>query len=71
MCLVAAVLAALGLARLEAQTIPLVDAAKLPRFEVVSVKPGDPNATLARIGSPPGRFSQENADLFSAGPNAR
>jgi hypothetical protein len=62
MCLVAAVLAALGLARLEAQTIPLVDAAKLPRFEVVSVKPGDPECHSC-TNRQSARFSQENADL--------
>ena len=49
-----------------AQTIPIVDDAKLPRFEVASVKPGDPNATSARFGIPPGRFVQDDADLFSA-----
>jgi hypothetical protein len=46
-----------------AQHIEGVDDAALPRFEVVSVKPGDPNATSARIGTPPGRFFQENMDL--------
>jgi uncharacterized protein (TIGR03435 family) len=64
LCLAAFVAAAL--ARGEAQTITTVDDAKLPRFEVASVKPGDPNATFARIGAPPGRWAQENADLFSA-----
>jgi uncharacterized protein (TIGR03435 family) len=63
-CPVAAAVTAL--ARGEAQTITTVDHGKLPRFEVASVKPGDPNATFSRIGVPPGRFSQENADLFSA-----
>jgi uncharacterized protein (TIGR03435 family) len=65
-CLVAAVVAALGSARAGSQTITLVDDAKLPRFEVASVKPGDPNATFSRVGAPPGRWAQENADLFSA-----
>jgi uncharacterized protein (TIGR03435 family) len=65
-CFAAAVVAALGLSNGGAQTITLVDDAKLPRFEVVSVKPGDPNATWGRFGIPPGRFSQDNADLFSA-----
>jgi uncharacterized protein (TIGR03435 family) len=65
-CFVAAAVAALGLAKVGAQTILTLDDAKLPRFEVASVKPGDPNSTLARISTPPGRFFQENADLFSA-----
>ena len=63
--LAAAVAAALGLASVEAQTILLVEDARLPRFEVASVKPGDPKSTFGRIGSPPGRFEQENMDLVS------
>ena len=43
-----------------AQSIQLVDESKLPRFEVASVKPGDPKADRATIGTPPGRFIQEN-----------
>jgi uncharacterized protein (TIGR03435 family) len=39
---------------------------RLPRFEIASVKPGDPNATTASFGIPPERFVQENGDLFSA-----
>ena len=66
LCFAAAVVAALGLARAGAQTIPIVDDVKLPRFEIASVKPGDPNATTGRFGIPPGRFFQDNADLFSA-----
>jgi len=65
-CFAAAVVAALGLAKAGAQTITLVDDATLPRFEVASVKPGDPNATFSRIGAPPGRWAQENANLLSA-----
>ena len=49
-----------------AQTIQLVDEAKLPRFEVASVKPGDPNADRATIGTPPGRFVQQDMNLLSA-----
>jgi uncharacterized protein (TIGR03435 family) len=48
------------------QTISVVDDAKLPRFDVVSVKRGDPNADSARFGFPPGRFYQENLELLSA-----
>lgn len=65
-CLVAAVVAALGLATAGAQTISIVDDAELPRFEVASVKPGDPNATSMSIGTPPGRFVQNDADLSAA-----
>jgi uncharacterized protein (TIGR03435 family) len=49
-----------------AQTIQVPDETTLPRFEVASVKPGDPNADFARIGFPPGRFVQENMNLISA-----
>jgi len=49
-----------------AQTITEVDATKLPRFEVVSVKPGDPDASGGMIGFPPGQFRQENTELLSA-----
>jgi uncharacterized protein (TIGR03435 family) len=63
--LVVAAIAA-ALARGEAQTISIIEDVKLPRFEVASVKPGDPNSTWGSIGIPPGRFSQENMDLFSA-----
>jgi len=62
-----AVLCGLGLsAPARAQTIPVVDDAKLPRFEVVSVKAGDPNADRRLVGFPPGRFNQENINLFNA-----
>jgi uncharacterized protein (TIGR03435 family) len=46
------------------QTIEVVDNAKLPRFEVASVKLSDPGATFGRFGFPPGRFVQENTPLF-------
>ncbi len=49
-----------------AQTIDVIDAAKLPRFEVASVKPGDPNAQRASVGVPPGRFVQQDMNLVSA-----
>ena len=64
-CLVAIALA-MALERSVAQTIAVIDDATLPRFEVASVKPGDPNATWGSFGVPRGRFAQENADLFSA-----
>ena len=47
-------------------TIDVVDDAKLPRFEVASIKPGDPGSTRATVGFPPGRFVQENMNLLSA-----
>ena len=49
-----------------AQTLQVVDDAQLPRFEVASVKPGDPNADRASIGTPQGRFVQENMNLVNA-----
>jgi uncharacterized protein (TIGR03435 family) len=49
-----------------AQAIVPIDDAKLPRFEVASVKPGDPNSDFGRIGLPPGRFSQQNLPLATA-----
>lgn len=47
------------------QTIDLVDDAKLPRFEVASIKPGDPAVSRGMFGFPPGRFVQENLNLFN------
>jgi uncharacterized protein (TIGR03435 family) len=62
-----AVLCCLALPALaRAQTIQVIDDATLPRFEVVSVKPGDPNADRRMIGFPPGRFNQESMTLFNA-----
>jgi uncharacterized protein (TIGR03435 family) len=49
-----------------AQTIEVIDEVKLPRFEVASVKPGDPNAQRASVGFPPGRFVQNDMNLLSA-----
>jgi uncharacterized protein (TIGR03435 family) len=48
------------------QTIDVVDDARLPRFEVASIKPGDPGSTRATVGFPPGRFVQENLRMFDA-----
>jgi uncharacterized protein (TIGR03435 family) len=48
------------------QVIDLVDDSKLPRFEVASIKPADPTANRGSFGFPPGRFFQENLNLFSA-----
>jgi uncharacterized protein (TIGR03435 family) len=65
--LVGAVVCSLGLSLTAlGQTIDVVDDAKLPRFEVASIRPGDPHATGARVGFPPGRFVQENMNLISA-----
>jgi uncharacterized protein (TIGR03435 family) len=64
LCLTAAI--AMAVARGEAQTIPAVDDTKLPRFDVTSVKPGDPESTFGRIGMPPGRFHQDNLMLYNA-----
>jgi len=49
-----------------AQRIDLVDEAKLPRFEVVSVKPGDPKSDIHNVSFPPGRFVQDNMPLLNA-----
>jgi len=49
-----------------AQRIEAIDEGKLPRFEVASVKLGNPNATSARVGIPPGRFVQEDMDMRTA-----
>jgi uncharacterized protein (TIGR03435 family) len=48
------------------QTIDVVDDATLPRFEAASIKPGDPGSSRATVGFPPGRFVQENMNLFNA-----
>jgi uncharacterized protein (TIGR03435 family) len=53
-----------------AQRIEVIENAKLPRFEVASVKPGDPNETSGSIGFPPGQFRQDNMPLLSAFLNA-
>lgn len=47
-----------------AQALAIIDDATLPRFEVASVKPADPNAQGGRFGFPPGRFVQQNVALF-------
>lgn len=49
-----------------AQTVESIEDAKLPRFEVASVKPGDPNSDRGMFGVPPGRFVQENVPLVDA-----
>jgi len=49
-----------------AQRIELIDDATLPRFEVASVRRGDPNAPPGRVDFPPGRFVQENVPLLNA-----
>jgi uncharacterized protein (TIGR03435 family) len=49
-----------------AQTILAIDDAKLPRFEVASVKPGDPNSDRGMFGMLPGRFAQQNVTLVDA-----
>jgi uncharacterized protein (TIGR03435 family) len=47
------------------QAIDLVEDSRLPRFEVASIKPGDPVADRGSFGFPPGRFVQENMNLFN------
>jgi len=47
------------------QHIELIDEAKLPRFEVASVRPGDPKSSTQRVDFPPGRFVQENTTLVN------
>lgn len=49
-----------------AQRVESIDDAKLPRFEVASVRRGDPNARPGRVDFPPGRFVQENVPLLNA-----
>jgi len=48
------------------QTTPVLDDAKLPRFEVVSVKPGKPDAFESGMGFRPGAFFVKDGALFSA-----
>jgi uncharacterized protein (TIGR03435 family) len=60
------VLLSVGNASIVAQRIEVVDEADLPRFEVASVKPADPTATRSMVGIPPGRYVQEDADMFFA-----
>src|SRR5690348_3253996 len=45
--------------------IELIDESRLPRFEVVSVRRGDPGGNSPRLDFPPGRFVQENATLLN------
>jgi uncharacterized protein (TIGR03435 family) len=54
-----------GLA-VSAQRIELTDSTTLPRFDVVSVKPGNPNLPAGRVDGTPGRFVIENQPLWSA-----
>lgn len=64
---VAAILAALvSFAPVQAQTIQEIDPAQLPRFEVASVKPGDPNAYTRGMGTMPGRWFQHDINLLNA-----
>ena len=56
---------ALAIAALLLQTIPVVDDATLPRFEVVSVKPGDPNAFQRGMGFRPNAFFVQDSDLYN------
>lgn len=62
-CALATALTLLTFHTVAAQKIAIVGDTKLPRFEVVSIKPGDPHATRTMVGIPPGRFVQENEDL--------
>jgi uncharacterized protein (TIGR03435 family) len=65
MACVLAPLLAVSVVTARAQTIQTVDDAKLPRFDVVSVKPSDPNANRGSFGFPLGGFHQENVTLFN------
>ena len=47
------------------QVIELVEDSQLPRFEVASIKPGDPAVSRGMFGFPPGRFVQEDLNLFN------
>ena len=49
-----------------AQRVEIVDEAKLPRFEVVSVKPGDPKGEPRPIEITPGRLVQSDMPLWNA-----
>jgi uncharacterized protein (TIGR03435 family) len=62
----ALLLIALSAGPVAAQRIELIDDAKLPRFEVASVRRGDPNAPPGRVDFPPGRFVQENVPILNA-----
>jgi uncharacterized protein (TIGR03435 family) len=62
---VVTIVAIMSTAVARAQTIRDIDPAKLPRFEVASVKPADANATSGRIGFPPARFIQEHTELVN------
>lgn len=48
-----------------AQRIELVDDARLPRFDVASVKPGDPGSEPPPLSVTPGRIVQENVPLWN------
>ena len=47
------------------QKIDLIEDSQLPRFEVASIKPGDAATNRGMFGFPPGRFVQENVNLFN------
>ena len=49
-----------------AQRIDIIEEAKLPRFEVASVKPGDARLDARQITVSPGRLVQENMPLWNA-----
>jgi uncharacterized protein (TIGR03435 family) len=49
-----------------AQHIELIEDAKLPRFEVASVRRSDPNAGPGRFDATPGRYLHENMPLLNA-----
>ena len=49
-----------------AQRVELVDEARLPRFEVASVKPGTPGSEARPIDVSPGRLLQDNLPLWNA-----
>lgn len=58
--------ASAGLCAFAQQRIELIDPATLPRFDVVSVKPGDPRLPGKLFDFSPGRLVQENYPLWNA-----
>jgi uncharacterized protein (TIGR03435 family) len=64
--IVIAAMTVISSSRVAAQTIQVIDDAKLPRFEIASVKAGDPGVRGGASGMSPIGFRQENSPLFGA-----
>jgi uncharacterized protein (TIGR03435 family) len=60
------VLSAVAIPAAAQQRIEIVDESKLPRFDVVSVKPGDPKGVPRQIEITPGRLVQTDIPLSNA-----